>query len=161
MINTRKKLLLYIFSVVLTVFSALNIPVYAIEADISAECAVVLNADTNELIYSKNPFTQKSMASTTKIMTSLIAVESGLLMNEVTVTDEIYSEGSSIGLKKGDILTLESLVYAMMLESGNDAAEVTAEYFSGNEELYEAFKDHVKDNWSFDGMKATYIWREK
>ena len=120
----------------MTVFSALNIPVYAIDADISAECAVVLNADTNELIYSKNPFTQKSMASTTKIMTSLIAVESGFLMNEVTVTDEIHSEGSSIGLKKGDILSLENLVYAMMLESGNDAAEVTAEYFSGNEERF-------------------------
>lgn len=120
----------------MTVFSALNIPVYAIDADINAECAVVLNADTNELIYSKNPFTQKSMASTTKIMTSLIAVESGLLLNEVTVTDEIHSEGSSIGLKKGDILSLENLVYAMMLESGNDAAEVTAEYFSGNEERF-------------------------
>lgn len=116
-----------------------TVPAYsAVESDIeiSAESAVVINADTSEIIFDKNSFLKKSMASTTKIMTSLIAIESGLLSQEVTVQDKIISEGTSIGLKEGNILTLEALVYGMMLESGNDAAEVTAEFFSGSEEHF-------------------------
>lgn len=100
---------------------------------VSAECAVVINADTLEVIFEKNAHERKSMASTTKIMTSLIAIESGRLNERVTVKDGIHSEGSSIGLKVSNVLTLESLVYGMMLESGNDAAEVTAEFFSETE----------------------------
>lgn len=103
------------------------------DVSISAECAVVLNADTLEVLFQKNAHERKSMASTTKIMTSLIAVESGRLIERVTVKDKIHSEGSSIGLKEGNVLTLESLVYGMLLESGNDAAEVTAEFFSESE----------------------------
>lgn len=102
---------------------------------ISAESAVVINAETKEIIFEKNAFAQHSMASTTKIMTSIIAIESGRL-NEVVSVDLIASEGSSIGLKEGYKLTLQSLVYGMLLESGNDAAEATAEFFSGNEERF-------------------------
>ena len=116
-----------------------TVPAYSAaesNVEISAESAVVINADTGEIIYSKKPFMTKSMASTTKIMTSLIAVESGLLSQKVTVQDKILSEGTSIGLKEGNMLTLEALVYGMMLESGNDAAEITAEFFSGSEERF-------------------------
>lgn len=126
-----KKLFIFIFSV-----AFFTVPVFSygyFEADISAQSAVVINADTNEIIFEKNPYEKKSMASTTKIMTSLLAIESSRLADTVTVSDAIHSDGSSVGLKEGYSLTLENLVYAMMLESGNDAAEVTAEYLCGSE----------------------------
>lgn len=104
--------------------------------DISAECAVVINAETKEIIYQKNAFRKHSMASTTKIMTSILAVESGEMSDRVTVTQDALTEGSSIGLKSGCILTLESLVYGMMLESGNDAANACALYLADD---YESF----------------------
>lgn len=129
-----KKLFCVVFFLIL-----FTVPAYSAaesNVEISAESAVVINADTGEIIYSKKPFMTKSMASTTKIMTSLIAVESGLLSQKVTVQDKILSEGTSIGLKEGNMLTLEALVYGMMLESGNDAAEITAEFFSGSEERF-------------------------
>ncbi len=94
--------------------------------DISASSAVVINADTKEIVYEKNAFVKRSMASTTKIMTSIIAIESGKLNSTVTVTSSAMTEGSSVGLKEGYKLTLDSLVYGMMLESGNDAANVCA-----------------------------------
>lgn len=145
-----KKLFLTAFLIFLLAFPACS----AHDADIkiSAESAVVINADTREIIFEKNAFLKKSMASTTKIMTSLIAVESGLLSQKVTVQDSIHSEGTSIGLKEGNVLTLETLVYAMMLESGNDSAEVTAEYFSGSEER---FSDLMNKKASSIGMKHT------
>ena len=129
-----KKLFIFIFSFVLCA-----VPLFSYgycKAEISAESAVVINAETKEIIFEKNAFLKKSMASTTKIMTSLIAVESGRLSDKVTVADKIHSDGSSVGLKEGYTLTLENLVYAMMLESGNDAAEVTAEYFCASEERF-------------------------
>lgn len=130
-----KKLYIFIFF-----FAVLfTVPLYSYgycEADISAESSVVINADTKEIIFKKNAFKKKSMASTTKIMTCLLAIESGKLSDEVTVTGKIHSDGSSVGLKEGNVLTLQTLVYAMMLESGNDAAEVTAEYLSGSEERF-------------------------
>ena len=129
-----KKLFIFIFSFVLCAIPLFSYGYY--EAEISAESAVVINAETKEIIFEKNAFLKKSMASTTKIMTSLIAVESGRLSAKVTVTDKIHSDGSSVGLKEGYTLTLENLVYAMMLESGNDAAEVTAEYFCASEERF-------------------------
>jgi D-alanyl-D-alanine carboxypeptidase (penicillin-binding protein 5/6) len=78
------------------------------------------------------------MASTTKIMTGLLACESGRLSQTVTVGD-INSEGSSIGLKNGYQMTLEALTYGMMLESGNDAAVVCAEFLAGSEEAFSFF----------------------
>ena len=129
-----KKLFIFIFSFVLCAVPLFSYGYY--EAEISAESAVVINAETKEIIFEKNAFLKKSMASTTKIMTSLIAVESGRLSDKVTVADKIHSDGSSVGLKEGYTLTLENLVYAMMLESGNDAAEVTAEYFCASEERF-------------------------
>ena len=129
-----KKLFIFIFSFVLCAIPLFSYGYY--EAEISAESAVVINAETKEIIFEKNAFLKKSMASTTKIMTSLITVESGRLSDKVTVADKIHSDGSSVGLKEGYTLTLENLVYAMMLESGNDAAEVTAEYFCASEERF-------------------------
>ncbi len=94
---------------------------------LSAECAVVLNVHTGEVLLSKNADKRHSMASTTKIMTALLAVESGKLQSEIVVSDDMLKvEGTSMGLVDGDSVSLNELVYGMMLSSGNDAANVTA-----------------------------------
>ncbi len=103
--------------------------------NLSAECAVVINAYTGEVLYSKNADKRHSMASTTKIMTSLLAVESGRLQNEIVVSDDMLRvEGTSMGLRSGDRVSLDELLYGMMLSSGNDAANVVAYYLGGSPE---------------------------
>ena len=100
---------------------------------ISASSAVVMVAQTGEVIYEKDAHTRRSMASTTKIMTSLIALEQADLKREVTVSsDELNVEGTSMGLLPDDKVTFESLVYGMLLQSGNDAANVTAVKLGGS-----------------------------
>ncbi len=106
------------------------------EGDISASSAILIDGDTNEILFEKDAYSKRSMASTTKIMTSLLAVESGKLNDIVTVKEKIYIEGTALGLKEGDHLTLEALCYGMLLESGNDAAVLTGIYLSGSEEKF-------------------------
>lgn len=123
--------------VFLFMFCFLCINVSAQEFSLSAKSAVLINADTNEIIYEKNAHEIRGMASTTKIMTSLLAIESGKLDNSVTVKDvDIRVEGTSIGLKDGDKITLRTLVYGMLLESGNDAANVTSTAICGSREKF-------------------------
>ncbi len=104
--------------------------------DVSAYAAVLVDGDTGEILYEKNSLVKRSMASTTKIMTALIAVESGRLEDLVTVRKKPYIEGTAIGFNKGDTLTVRDLCYALLLESGNDAALLIAEYFSESEENF-------------------------
>ena len=122
---------LIITSMLLMSFSVFS---YAGEVgSISADSAILINAETKEVIFEKNANIKRSMASTTKIMTSLIAIESGRL-NDIVTAANMQSEGTSIGLKDGYKLSLESLVWGMMLESGNDAAKLVANYIAGSEE---------------------------
>lgn len=94
-------------------------------------------AQTGEVLYEHNAHTKRSMASTTKIMTSLIALEQADLKKEVTVRkDELNVEGTSMGLLEGDKVTFEGLVYGMLLQSGNDAANVTAVKLGGSTEKF-------------------------
>ncbi len=110
--------------------------VYSAEApSLSAGSAVLINADTNEIICQKNAYKQRSMASTTKIMTAVLAIESGRLQETVTA-ENMAAEGSSIGLKEGYKMSLEALVWGMLLESGNDAAKLTANFIAGSEESF-------------------------
>ena len=126
-----KKLFFTLFCIILFSFSAYS----ADEPTVSAQSAVVINAETKEIIYEKNAYQHRSMASTTKIMTSILAIESGRL-SEVVTAENMQAEGSSIGLENGNKLTLEALVWGMMLESGNDAAKLTANFLSGSEESF-------------------------
>ncbi len=106
---------------------------FAGAVEISAKSAVVIDASTNEILFQKNAFEKRSMASTTKIMTAIIAIESGKLNNIVTVTEQmIRAEGTCVGLCAGYKITLYDLVYGMMLESGNDAANAVAVYLAGS-----------------------------
>ena len=103
------------------------------EPSVSAKSAVVMNYDTGELILSKNAFEKRVMASTTKIMTTLLTIEAGDPDKEFTVDSmAIRVEGTSMGLKEGDIVTRRALCYGMMLPSGNDAANAAAVIVSGS-----------------------------
>ena len=107
------------------------------EFSLSAKSAILINALTNEVIYEKNAYEKRGMASTTKIMTALLAIEKGDLQKTyVAQDDDVRIEGTSIGLKDGDRITLETLVCGMLLESGNDAANVTARVIGKSREKF-------------------------
>lgn len=95
--------------------------------DVSAQTAIVMEKESGTILYEKNPDERVFPASTTKIMTALLAIENSDLDKIVTVTDSaIGVEGSSIYLEKGEQLPLRDLVYGLMLRSGNDAAVAIA-----------------------------------
>ena len=129
-----------IVSVCTAVFIAGNagLNAYAAEKpEISAKSAVLISADTGEIIYSLNCNQKLPMASTTKIMTTMLCLESGNLYEEFEVDgDAIMVEGSSMGLQKGDIVTKYALCCGMLLPSGNDAANATAVKLAGSLENF-------------------------
>jgi D-alanyl-D-alanine carboxypeptidase (penicillin-binding protein 5/6) len=105
--------------------------------DISAECACLINADNNEVVFEYNGYKEHSMASTTKIMTAILALEKAKPDEIVTVSANASSqEGSSIYLKTGEQISMENLVYGMMLNSGNDAACAVAEHIGGTSDEF-------------------------
>ena len=94
--------------------------------------AILIEADTGEVIFEKNSHERLPMASTTKIMTALVALENGDCDKKISVSPKACGiEGSSIYLTAGEKLTLEDLLYALMLESANDAAAAIAYEISG------------------------------
>ena len=131
-----KKLIAFLLTLIL-LCGQLVVGAGASAPAISARSAILINASTNEIIYEKNAYAQMGMASTTKIMTAILAIESGKLDKSVKVKGEdVRVEGTSIGLKEGDKITLVTLVYGMLLESGNDAANVTATAVSGSRDAF-------------------------
>lgn len=92
-----------------------------------------MDLDSNRILYEKNIHNIRSVASISKIMTAVLAIESGKLEDKVTIGSEINtSYGSGIYIKEGEILTLRDLVYGLMLRSGNDAALAIAHYVGGS-----------------------------
>ncbi len=107
--------------------------IYVNAIDISAKSGVVIEANTGRVLFGKNENQRLPMASTTKIMTALIALEQPNLDEEFVVDENaIKVEGSSMGLVPGSIVTLRDLVYGMMLASGNDAANAAAVRIAGD-----------------------------
>ena len=101
--------------------------------DLSAESACMIIAGTNQVIFEKNAYEPMSMASTTKIMTAIVALENSSPDDLVTTSANAAGvEGSSIYLEKGDKIRMEDLLYGLMLNSGNDAAIAVSEHISGN-----------------------------
>ena len=99
---------------------------------------VVIEAESGRILYQKNCNERLAMASTTKIMTALLALESGLDLDEEFTVDErsVGVEGTSLYLRKGEKKTLKELLYGLMLPSGNDAAVAIACRVSGSEEEF-------------------------
>lgn len=105
----------------------------------SARAAVLIEAGSGEIVFRQNEKARLPMASTTKIMTALVALEALPLDTVVAVTaDSVGVEGSSIYLSEGETLTLEELLYALLLESANDAAVAIAVAVAGSVEDFSA-----------------------
>ena len=109
-------------------------------ADISARSAVVMDADSGRILYAHNENEKRLIASTTKLMTALVALESGHALDEIVHIAPEWAgvEGSSIYLQTGEDVTLEALLYGMLLRSGNDAATAVAGYCGGTVENFVA-----------------------
>ena len=123
--------------------------------DVSAESAIIICADSRDIIWSKNAEVPRAMASTTKIMTSLLTLEEAAAQGERTleITEEmIRVEGSSMGLRVGDKVDLETLAEGMLLPSGNDAANAAAILVCGT---VEKFIDRMNSRAKDIGMKDT------
>ncbi|WJQ83997.1 D-alanyl-D-alanine carboxypeptidase family protein [Brevibacillus brevis] len=100
---------------------------------LSAEGAALIDVESGRILYSKNGTKKMRIASLTKTMTAIVAIEMGKLDAQVTVPPQAVGvEGSSIYLKNGEKLTLEELLYGLMLRSGNDAAVTIATHIGGS-----------------------------
>lgn len=111
----------------------------AAEPGVSAASAVAIEVDSGRVLYAKDAETKRGMASTTKIMTAIVALERGKSDDIVTVSAHAANvEGSSMYLKEGEKITLENLIYGLMLVSGNDAATAIAEHIAGSEKKFAA-----------------------
>ncbi len=129
---------LLIFSF-LTIYAASATKKQLNASRISARAAVLYEPETDTFLFEKNADERLPMASTTKIMTAIVAIENSSLDEQVAVDDSaIGTEGSSAYLKSGDILTMEELLYALMLSSANDAAVAIACHVSGSIEEFAA-----------------------
>jgi len=101
--------------------------------EISARSAILINADTGAVVFEKNSLERRAMASTTKIMSALLTLEAGNLDRQFTVDSmAIRIEGSTMGLREGDIVTRRALCAGMLLPSGNDASQAAAVSVSGS-----------------------------
>ncbi|MFK2824257.1 D-alanyl-D-alanine carboxypeptidase family protein [Bacillus sp. B190/17] len=121
----------------------------------SAASAVLMEQQSGRVLYAKEPHAVMRIASITKIMTAIIAIESDKLDEEVTVSERaVYTEGSSIYLRKGEKIILRDLVYGLMLRSGNDAAVSIAEHVGGS---VEGFVYLMNEKAKEIGMKNTYF----
>lgn len=128
-------------SAVLVLFimtSAVNFCTYADVSAISAASAVLVEQGSMRVLYEHDAHAKMPMASTTKIMTALLLIESGDLSRELTVTKEMLAgfEGSAVGLRAGNVVTCADLAYGMLLASGNDAANAAAIYIAGSLEAF-------------------------
>lgn len=108
--------------------------------DTCASCAILMDAGSGRILYEKNAHEPRLIASITKLMTALVALESGHDLQEVVTIDPAWAgvEGSSIYLQPGEQVTLETLLYGMLLRSGNDAAMSVAGYCGGGVEQFVA-----------------------
>lgn len=109
------------------------------DSEFAPEVGIVAKRDGEIVKFSKNATQKMNPASTTKILTALLALKYGDLEKQITVGSEVYEveSGSSLaGLRPGDTLTMEDLIYGLMLPSGNDAANAIAKAISGSQDAF-------------------------
>ena len=105
--------------------------------NVDARCAIALGAKSKVVLYEKNAYELVPMASTTKIMTILVALKYGNLDKELEISSKSATmRGSTVGYKKGEKIKLKELLFGLMLRSGNDAAIAIAEGISGSVEEF-------------------------
>lgn len=163
--NIKKNTVKYILPILTMLFLLLPPSVSAEESppEISAESAVLVDMKTGNVLYSENSDKQMYPASTTKVMTALLtfeAIENGeaSLDDTITVTKEhlegLAIDGSSIGLKEGEVINLDGLLKGLLIASGNDAAAVIANYIGGD---LDSFVARMNDKAAQLGLKNTHF----
>ena len=134
-------------------FVFLIIPVNVFSLSISGRSAILMDVDSGRILYEKDIDTKRLIASTTKIMTCLIALENGNLDDMVTVGDEVLTMyGTNIYIEVGEKMSLRDLLYGLMLRSGNDASVVIAKHIGGT---IENFVNMMNEKAGELGMKNT------
>lgn len=122
---------------------------------ISAECAILIDGETGRVLYEKQAEEKSLIASTTKIMTALVICEQTNVLDRVKIPKEAVGiEGSSMYLKEGEVLTVQELLYGLMLQSGNDAAVALAIYCGGT---VEGFTELMNDKAHRLGMTQSHF----
>lgn len=110
---------------------------YGKDFNLSGQNYILIEEKSGRVLVEKGANVKMPMASTTKIMTAILALEYGNLEDEVEINgSKVNVEGSSIFLKDGEIIKLEDLIYGLMLRSGNDSAIAIANHISGSEEEF-------------------------
>lgn len=129
---------------------------FPVEAQaVSAKRAYVLDAVSGRILYQRNPDERSLIASTTKIMTALVVCEQCNVLDRMRIPGEAVGiEGSSMYLKEGEVLTLQELLYGLMLSSGNDAAVALAIYCGGT---VEGFAEMMNDKARNLGLTGTHF----
>ena len=128
-----------------------SVPVNAV----SAEKAIVLDAGTGRVLFERNADQRSLIASTTKIMTALVVCEQCNVLDRVRIPKEAVGiEGSSMYLQEGEVLTVQELLYGLMLRSGNDAAVALAIYCGGT---VEGFAQLMNDEAARIGLDNTHF----
>ena len=131
--NTFKIICRFLF-LALILLNIFTINAFAEEKppNLNAESALLMDAKTGQVLYSKEANKKQFPASTTKVLTALVVLDNAKLTDVVTVgKNPPFADGSSIGLKEGEKFTVETLLTGLLLESGNDCAEALAEYVGG------------------------------
>lgn len=155
-LKVKTKIFIVIILLVVTMFMCGNsVCIEAKEIYSSAKAMVVLEGNTNTLIYSKNANEKLPMASTTKIATAILAIENCENLDEKFLVSEkaIGIEGTSIYLKSGEKLSMRELLYGLILASGNDCAVAIAEYFESEENFVNMMNDFALSL----GLKNTHF----
>ena len=129
--------------------------IYNSEPKLNSRVGVVYDRKSKRIIYNKNGDDRKAMASTTKIMTLLVAIEHSNLNEVVTVSKKAAGTGGSrLKINAGDKIKMQDLLYGLMLRSGNDAAVAIAEHIGGNvEKFVELMNEKAKEL----GLKDTHF----
>ena len=122
---------------------------------LSAEHAIVMDAATGRVLFERNCDERSLIASTTKIMTALVVCEQCNVMDRMRIPKEAVGiEGSSMYLREGEVLTIQELLYGLMLQSGNDAAVALAIYCGGT---VEGFAELMNDKARQLGLNGTHF----
>ncbi|SCJ90098.1 D-alanyl-D-alanine carboxypeptidase dacB precursor [uncultured Clostridium sp.] len=122
--------LLFICTILITNITSIN--THAVPL-LEAQGVVLMDGKSGEILYSQNADVQYEPASITKVMTAIVVLENTKLDDKVTIgTNPPLVDGSAIGIREGEVYTVEELLIAMLLESANDCAEALAEFVSGS-----------------------------
>lgn len=155
MVIIARKFLLILFSAMLLFSFSIDATAMQSYLNVSAEGAVLIDVNSGRVIYEKNPDKQMRIASLTKIMTAIVAIEYGDLSSYVKTSDNAFGvEGSSIYLQNGEKILLGDILYGLMLRSGNDAAVAIAEHVGGS---VEGFAYLMNEKAAYLGMTGTYF----